>query len=578
MTTGKLIARHSTIGKWSLFIAALIGCWIAGGSAATLSGFQVDEILRQRRQQFQAQEIIPSRFGGWVFQEGTPTPRLIWRDVDEVRRLGCDAALRVRWFDGDLTEAAEPNHAGRWMAWVDGQAPNGTPLRRAFTFYVFPQKIDDGQLPDLTVAFPNFPGKNPLPAWVEHRAEIEQAAEQSLTRGFIDSEQAAVLIAGLAEAKPLGRAARFIESAGILNDDCHLALKLKVLGLQDKVRPLAPPRVRSNLATVIRAGTPEQAGVPATAKAAIDSFCREWNEATGEPFVILVAKNGVIVTHEAFGVDANGQPINRDYRCWIASLTKTVTGLMFSRFVDQHLIDLDDRLSRAFPDYPRDDPQVPTFRQCLNHTAGLAGHGDFGGMRNPNLENIVLNGIDVNEPGKAHAYSGMGYELAAKAMELVAGQSAARLYHEHLFEPLGFGDVTLGNASSDGHFTAYEMAVLGQWMANRGSYGELEFISPATFERLLPEPLHVSGAFEEYGVGIHWIRHRRPGAAADSRDPADLLFSPRTIGHGSFSGCILNVDLEQQLVIVQVRAKFADADNAWWARYFQTIAQAIAAP
>jgi CubicO group peptidase (beta-lactamase class C family) len=201
---------------------------------------------------------------------------------------------------------------------------------------------------------------------------------------------------------------------------------------------------------------------------------------------------------------------------------------------------------------------------------------ESGGMRNPHLENVVLNGIDVLEPGKTYAYCGLGFELVAKAMEIVSGQCAVRLYHEHLFEPLGFGDVELGNASADGHFTARELGILGQWLANQGSYGDQEFISPETFEELLPKPLGVPNAPETYGLGLQWIRHLKPGAPADSKDPNDLLFSPRTVGHGSFSGCIMVVDLDQGLVIVQVRRKFADADNAWWTRFFQTIAAATA--
>lgn len=559
--------------------------WAVGGLIVVLASLvspvaalqtKSPEELRTERQQFQAQEIIPSRYGGWIYQLGTPAPRLIWRDVDEVRRLGRDASFRVRWFDADLVEANEPNHGGRWMASIEGTAPNGTPMRRAFTFYVFPDKIENGYVPDLTVSLPHFPGKNAPAAWSEHRAEIDEAAKEFLTRGFLDCEQGAILVAGIAESTPVGRPKRFVESTSVANDAHHLALKLKLSGRDQAVRPLKPPRHRELPAPTLCEGSPEEAGVPRTARQTIESFCREWNEATGEPFVVLVAKNGVIITHEAFGHDAEGHPIAKDYRCWIASLTKTVTGLMFSQFVDQELINLDDSLSTVFPDYPANDPHVPTFRQCLNHTAGLSGHGDFGGMRNPHLENIVLNGIDVVEPGRAHAYSGMGYELVAKAMEVVSGKCAVRLFHEHFFEPLGFGDVEMGNASADGRFTALELAVLGQWMANRGSYGEREFISEETFEKLLPQPLNVPGAFEEYGMGVHWIRHRKAGAPADSKDPADWLFCPRTIGHGSFSGCILVVDLEQRLVIAQARQKFADQDNVWWGKFFQVVATAIA--
>jgi CubicO group peptidase (beta-lactamase class C family) len=542
---------------------------------ASLFAQPVEDDLSVQRRQFQAQEMIPARFGGWIFPIGNP-PRLIWRDVDEVRRLGPDVGFQVRWFDADLRESTAPDKPGRWIAWVEGQAPNGTPLRRAFTFFALPQKIEPRFVPDLTVTLPKFPGPDAPPAWAEHQIEFDRAGKELLTRGLIDSEQGAILVAGISESKPLGRPKRFVESTLVANSDYHLALKLKLQGLADKVRPLHPARTRATAARVLRQAATDQAGVPEDAKAKIDDFCHEWVEATGEPFVTLVACKGVIVTHEAFGRDTEGEPIDRNYRCWLASITKTVTALMFSQLVDQGLIQLDAPLSTVFPDYPVNDPHVPTFRQCLNHTAGLSGHGNFGGMNHPHLENVVLNGIDINEPGKAHEYSGLGYELIAKAMEVVSGTSSVRLYHEHLFEPLGFGDVVLRNASSDCELTAMELAILGQWIANRGSYGDREFISPATFEKLLPQPLKVPGGPDKSdGLGMRWIRHRKPDAAADSDKPEDFLFSQQTVGHGSFSGCILVVDLEQQLVIAQVRRKFGDADSEWWNRFFQTIAEAI---
>ncbi len=530
------------------------------------------------RRQFRAQELITALSGTWIFKPGE-TPRIVWRDVAAVQRLGGDVRLRIRWFDAKLNEVPAPNASGRWLAWIEGTAPNGTPFRRGLTFYGMPKDISPSYVPDLTIAFPHFPGPKAPVALQEHQAEVLRLANDMLPRTVMDNEQGAILIAGLAEFPPLGRPARFVESATVLNDDYHLALKLKVQGLQQRVRTLQPPRRREPSAAVLRDGALAEAGMKPDAKAKIDEVCRAWAEDTGEPFVTLVARRGVIVTHEAFGGDASGQPITRDYRCWVASITKTVTALLFSQFVDQRLIAWDDSLSAVFPDFPKNDPHVPTFRQCLNHTSGLSGHGEFGGMRNPHLENIVLNGIDVNEPNVRYAYCGLGFELAAKAMELIAGKSAVRLYDEHLFRPLGFGDVPIGNASSDGEFTARELGILAQWVANGGSYGQWEFIAPATFNQLLPEPLRVPdhGFVEDEGLGLHWDRHAKPGTPQNSKRAEDLLFSPHTVGHGSFSGCIFVVDPEQQLVITQVRKHSGPRSAEWSARFFQTIATAVEA-
>lgn len=541
-----------------------------GGSAPESEAQQKQD----ERREFQSQELITAKSGTWIFKPGD-VPRIVWRDVEAIERLGGDTRLRVRWFDAKLNEFPAPHEPGRWLAWVEGTAPNGTPLRRSLTFYGLPKDFSTSYAPDLTIAFPHFPGPNAPAAVQEHQAEITRLANDTLVPTLIDSEKGAVLIAGLAEFKPLGRPARFIESAAVLNDDYHLALKRKLQGSPPRAGALRAPRRRDPPALALHEGSLREAGMRPDAKAKIDELCRAWAEDTGEPLVTLVARRGVVVTHEAFGRMPNGEPVTRDYRCWVASITKTVTALLFSQFLDQGLIALDDPLSVVFPDYPKNDPHVPTFRQCFNHTSGLS--GDFGGMRNPHLENVVLNAIDVNEPNVKYAYSGLGFELAAKAMELVAGKSAVRLYDEHFFRPLGFGDVPIGNASSDGEFTALELGVLAQWVANRGSYGDREFIAPGTFDRLLPEPLRVPdhGFVEDEGIGLHWIRHVKPGAPRDSKRAEDLLFSPRTLGHGSFSGCVFVVDPERQLVVTQVRKQSGPRSAEWSARFFQTIAAAV---
>jgi CubicO group peptidase (beta-lactamase class C family) len=534
------------------------------------------ERKKEERREFQLQEMMLAKASGWIFKPGE-TPRVLWRDAETVRRLGCSESLRVRWFDANLEESPEPDAPGRWLAWIEGTAPNGTPLRRLRTFYALPQQLPTSIVPKLTVALPNLSGPD-VPAVVrEHEAEIVRLANEALVRTVMGNEKGAVLVAGLTEIESLGRPATYIESTVVRNDDVNLALKLKLQGLRDEVRSLRPPRELDTPAPVLREGSPNEAGVATDAKARIDAVCRDWAEDSGEPFVTLVARRGVIITHEAFGKDSEGQPIDRDYRCWVASITKTVTAILFSQFLDQGLIDLDDSLATVFPDFRKHESHTPTFRQCFMHTSGLSGHGELGDMHTAHLENIVLNGIDVNEPGVKYSYCGLGYELVAKAMEIVTGKSAARIYDEHLFRPLGFGDVRMGNASSSGEFTAKELGILAQWMVNQGSYGDQQFIRPETFQRLLPQPLQVAdpGYTADEGIGIHWQRHLKPGVPRDSKRDEDLLFGPKALGHGSFSGCIFFVDPDLELVVVQVRKQSGPRSAEWSPKFYQTIAEVL---
>lgn len=528
-----------------------------------------------RGKDVQALELIPRRTGSWVFPLVAP-PQLIWRDAVTAAELGLPNAPQVRWFDQTLREAQKPDRAGRWLAYVEGVAPNGFPFRRSFTFFALPEQIDVRAVPDLTIDFPNFPNDATTPLVREFQNEIERSAKEIFARSMMDNERAAILLAGIYESEPLNRPRRFSESSAVINAKHHLALKRKVLGYPEITRPLQlPSRVEAELANQPPDEKKPGRSVDLTvAKEQIDKFCREWAAATKEPFVTIVFFEDQLITHAAFGETTAGKPVDLDYRCWIASLTKTVTGLMFARFMDQDLIELDDSLASVFSDFPAGNPHVPTFRQCLNHTAGFDGLGDFGGMNHPHFENLVLNAIEENEPGKVHRYTGIGFELTAKAMEIVSGLPAAELYEQQLFQPLGFGNVVLGNASSDAELTAAELGTLGQLLLGRGTCRGQQFFRPDTFEQLLP--LTAKGAIAsqlDHGVGLHWIRHRR--SATGSPNDGELLFSENTIGHGSFSGCILVVDLDRKIVIAQARRAFREEDNPWFQRFFEVIADSV---
>ena len=384
---------------WLTLLLFCVGPRIARGATRAAT----TQELRDDRRQFQAAELIPAKVSTFIFNAGE-APRIVWRDVDEVRRLGFDGRFSVRWFDAELNEAANPTRPGRWGVYIEGVAPNGTIVRRAMTFYCRPPGFFAYSPPELPIPLSHQPGPIGQEVWREHQDEISRTLAEMAVGSLNDSEAGAVLIAGLAESAPLGATLREVDSARVRNDDFQLALKLRVQGLSHRVRSLRPPRPRpSGPAAVLRQAPAGAAGVSEDAKQRIDAVCRQWIEDINEPFVTLVARHGVIITHEAFGCDGAGRPITRDYRCDVASITKAATAILFARFLDQDLIRLDQHVSSVFTDYPCDPRHVPTFRQCLTHTSGLTGHGDFGGCRNPYLDNIILNAIDVTEPGKEYA-------------------------------------------------------------------------------------------------------------------------------------------------------------------------------
>ena len=319
---------------------------------------------------------------------------------------------------------------------------------------------------------------------------------------------------------------------------------------------------------MIHEGTAAEAGMAADAKQKIDALCREWAKESGEPFSLVVARNGVIVTQAAFGTLPDGTSATVAYRTEIASITKAISGILFSQFLDQGLVKADDPVGKYLPGLPTTGDKAITFRQCFTHTNGLKGHGDWGGIHNPYLDNVVLNGLKETPVGKVHLYNGMGYDLAGKAMEAITGKSIFRLFFENVYSPLGINNMPpQGDLAYGARLTAIELATLGQLLLNRGSYGDKQFISKETFETVLPTQLSkfYPGIDKEWGLGLVWTRERKAGAPPDSTRPDDLLLGMNTIGHGSATSSILRVDLDNNLVIAQVRwtagPKFGDYER-----------------
>lgn len=558
------------MNAFQLPLLVMLLCFVSGVCGAQNTPAKPTEpTSAELRAEFLHQELITAQPMTRVFTPGEP-PRIIWRDVDKVRELGGAGKPQVRWFDAELRETAVPNHPGRWAAWVEDRGPGDVPVRRLMSFYARPSNFL-AYLFGASMSFPPLPGPIPEDVWREHQAEMDQMLGKQIVL-LNDSEEGAVLLSALSEAKAQGRPPLPLETAQARQQDFFLAVRMKAQHLEGRIQVPQPPRKLAKPAPVIHKGSAAEAGMKPGAKAAIDAVLEAWAKDSTEPFVTLVARHGVIVTHKAAGRDKQGRPIGLDYRANVASITKTTTGALFSVFLDQGLLRLDDKVSVAFPNLPMDNPHVPTFRQCFTHTSGLHGHSPWGDGSNVLMDNFFLTSLDTNEPGKKYEYSGTGYDLAAMAMQLRSGKALTRLYHDHLFGPLDIHGATITNANAGADYTALDLAKLAQWLVNRGSYGDQQLITPETFEALMPEDLSrrypdIKNAVD--GIGIHWMGDHNPTVKQAGAPPWRLL------GHGSFTSCVLDVEMNRQIIIVQARRSAGENYHPWLNKLLQTVADNV---
>lgn len=192
--------------------------------------------------------------------------------------------------------------------------------------------------------------------------------------------------------------------------------------------------------------------------------------------VALVARNGKIVYHRAFGTAGeDGRELQRDAIFRIASQTKAITSTAVMMLWEQGLFQLDDPISKYIPAFadaqvldtlyedgtydtrPADQPI--TIRHLLTHTSGLgygvidgdprfkriyadAGVTDLFTTEDVSIEESVLKLAALplhHDPGAKYTYS-EGLDVLGYFIEVISGEPLDEYFRNHIFEPLGMDD------------------------------------------------------------------------------------------------------------------------------------------
>lgn len=467
--------------------------------------------------------------------------------------LGGDYSFNVRWFDTYLQEVDTILGPGRYGYYAEITGANGKVMKRAGTFFCTPNDWMGWSEPFLS-NIDYFPFDSiPLTVWEENRELISDYGGQILLKSIVNNQDGGILMSFIHDMYMKQLKPGPYHTPVIMDGDYHIQLKRKLMGIEQLYPPLAAPAKTNKPATALHSLEGKDKEKNTTFEQEMKALCMEWAEVSGEPFDMLVAKDGSILFHGAFGENLRGK-FTLEEPTEIASITKLYTGLLFAQFADQGLIGIDDPVGKYLPDFPTTGEKAITLRQCFTHTSGFYGHGSLGGVQNPWLDNSLALWLPFIEPATRHYYNGMGYNLAGKVMEIVSGKSIFHLFQEYLFAPLHLKHTQLDIDLAYGiRSTAYDMAVVGQMLLNQGSYGDLRFFSEETYEALLPVDLE--NYFPEiknkmWGIGItpnnRWLKDEDTGEKRN-------ILSDHVIGHGSATSSILNVDLEHKIVISQSR-------------------------
>jgi CubicO group peptidase (beta-lactamase class C family) len=205
----------------------------------------------------------------------------------------------------------------------------------------------------------------------------------------------------------------------------------------------------------LTAGTPEEVGMSSTILDGAVQLYRDAVEA-GDLVgaVLLVAKDGKIVTHEALGWRHKGQglPMERNTMFRMASNTKPPVATAISILVEEGKLSYDDPVRKHIPTFDNYRAGFMQIKHLLSHTSGFRINSLFlmpytqPSAVHPNAPSLQLEVEKFGEvgaevlPGTSYSYSNPGFNTLGALVEIASGQPLEEFLDDRIYTPLGMDD------------------------------------------------------------------------------------------------------------------------------------------
>ncbi|NND97152.1 MAG: beta-lactamase family protein [Pirellulaceae bacterium] len=296
--------------------------------------------------------------------------------------------------------------------------------------------------------------------------------------------------------------------------------------------------------------------------------------------VVVVASSEQILYAQSFGdrqVLPHTEPMTLETVFDLASITKPLaTGTSIMTLVDAGKIDVGQPVARYLPEFGQHGKESITVAELLLHTSGLIPDNPLSDYQ----QGAALAWQQICDlklrapPGTKFAYSDVGFIVLGKLVQQVSGKPLDAFARETIFEPLGMRETTYnpvpklrvraaatqqrdgdwikgvvhdprahlldGVAGHAGVFsTAADLVRYGRVMLSRGSDANTKLFSPSTYEQMI-QPRDVLRGTRTYS----WD-HRSPYSSNRGTSFSDAAF-----GHGGFTGTVLWIDPDKDLVFI----------------------------
>ena len=168
---------------------------------------------------------------------------------------------------------------------------------------------------------------------------------------------------------------------------------------------------------------------------------------------VVITYKGQIALTKCFGVKKAGEtnPIDKNTVFRLASVSKTISGVLAGILASEKKISLDDKVVDYLPDFKlklSESTNKITIGNLLSHTSGLVPHAfDIMVEDKVPLNQIIprLNEVEINSPpGLVYAYQNVMFSVFDPIVAAKTKKSFQTILREKVFEPFG-----MKNASTD---------------------------------------------------------------------------------------------------------------------------------
>ena len=204
-------------------------------------------------------------------------------------------------------------------------------------------------------------------------------------------------------------------------------------------------------------GQPENFGFDPSKLKELDDFIQGQIDEGFPGAVLMVAKNGYIVFHNAYGYSkkydgmdliAEFENMQLDTMFDLASLTKIyATTFSIMKLTDSGYISLDGKVSDYLSGYGGGDKDEVTIQMLLSHNAGYTDsyyfyrdNAEYSTRERKEVYNTIKQIPLSDIPGNKFVYNDLNYMILGMVVEEVSGMRIDEYAKSNIYEPLGIDE------------------------------------------------------------------------------------------------------------------------------------------